>query len=195
MKKIGGPFDYSTAYNLLGVRKKINVNYNTYLKCGDDESIHLVFHWTSIIIYYPDGSIELNNGEFWKPTTRDRLNEYAYNINIRVHNGNWLVSRPSDINYFFFENHMVIHPDKPITTLPYGANYIEEKTGKNINSLDDIADVIHNCDYTILRKMWRKHLVRYFIAYYAPFDFLPLIASSATGEVSNAIKERFEKGK
>ena len=187
-----GPLNYNSALDLLCGSSFKKIYNNTYLFHENDGSIALIFHETKIIIYHPDGSLTLNTGGIYQTkTTKSRLNEYLENITINTVNGFWAVSNGGHFSYEF-EDHMTISSDGRISTCPVGIDYIEEETGEDINSLKDMITVLENASTDILKKLWKKSLIRIYIAYYASLEFLALVAASVTGTTQHVIKQRFE---
>lgn len=64
---------------------------NTYL-FKDDEIFRIRFHATDIVRIYNDGLYLIDNGGWFTPTTKNRINSYAP-INIYTRKGHWFYEK------------------------------------------------------------------------------------------------------
>lgn len=68
------PTSYAEAQRMLGGKPRKNIAHNTELQTGQEGAIGLVYHWTEIVTFYPNGMVRLNTGGYETATTKDRLN-------------------------------------------------------------------------------------------------------------------------
>jgi hypothetical protein len=71
-----GPNTYDGFDGYLGRKSRRKLSHNVYAE-RDGADITIVFHWTAIITYHPDGTIVLNSGDYRTVTTKSNLNQYT----------------------------------------------------------------------------------------------------------------------
>ena len=71
-----GPNTYDGFDKYLGRKDQRKLSHNVYA-VRDGEDITIVFHWTAILRYQPDGRIVLNSGGYRSVTTKGNLNQYS----------------------------------------------------------------------------------------------------------------------
>ena len=73
---------YHDAKTLLDLRKRqghprAKLHKNVYLEPRDNDVIAVRYHDTEIVVYYPDGRIELHSGGWRTASTKKNLNIYS----------------------------------------------------------------------------------------------------------------------
>ena len=71
-----GPNTYDGYDKYLGRKNRRKLSHNVYV-VRDSEDITIVFHWTAILRYSPDGWVVLNSGGYQTMTTKVNLNQYS----------------------------------------------------------------------------------------------------------------------
>ena len=71
-----GPNTYDGFDGYLGRKDRRKLSHNVYA-VRDGADITIVYHWTAIIRYRPDGRVVLNSGGFRTVTTKSNLNQYS----------------------------------------------------------------------------------------------------------------------
>lgn len=66
---------YRSASQFLGNKEKRKLANNTWIVRGGDDSIGVVLHKTTIVRYYPNGTVTLNSGGYRSATTKQRINQ------------------------------------------------------------------------------------------------------------------------
>jgi len=174
-----GPLTYNYANDYLGSKESRLIDYNTYL-IRDSDSILVRFYHTAIVQFFPDGSIELNTGEWDTVTTRERMNEVLGGIEVFVQDHEWCVSIKGT-NYLYHD-HMIIRPDGTSDAMKVGVYAINNVVQEEISSEEDAAELISSYTIKALKSLWRKcNRGRDLIVYYAPIVFIPLIIPRASG--------------
>ena len=93
--------DYKEAKEILdakhGDKNSKKIANNTYLKRYDNGNIAVRLHKTDIILFKPNGAIELNSGGWKTVTTKARMNEFLpQQYGIHQEKGVWYVSLNSN---------------------------------------------------------------------------------------------------
>jgi hypothetical protein len=71
-----GPNTFDGFDGYLGKKDRRKLSHNVYAE-RDGADIVIIFHWTKIIRYRPDGSVVLNSGGYRSVTTKANLNQYS----------------------------------------------------------------------------------------------------------------------
>lgn len=58
-------------------RKTRKVGNNTYAEIEYDNSVSIRLHGTTVVRFYPNGTIKLNSGGWHTSTTKNRINKYS----------------------------------------------------------------------------------------------------------------------
>lgn len=100
------------------IHRTIGGNFRGYgYKCeyrANAESVIAVrYHSTDVVLYYPDGRIELNSGGYTTNTTKQRINDFCYSsaAHIRVYQKNYDWYVVTKYGEHEFKDHMIIYPD------------------------------------------------------------------------------------
>jgi len=126
--------NYTEAENYLGNKNKRPLAYKTKLIRRDSETIAVRHHDTDIIVYYQDGTIILDNGGFYSPTTKERMNLFTpSNIRIYQEKSIWFVSDPNIDKDITFTRPTIIEPDGTIEPTHTVDLKHEQKRLKQIN--------------------------------------------------------------
>ena len=60
------------------------------------EAIALQYHWTDVVVAYPDGSVVLRHGGWWTKTTKERINRYLPSgYTLYQKNYTWYLATPN----------------------------------------------------------------------------------------------------
>lgn len=103
---------YRAAKELLDLRARqghprAKLHKNVYLEPRSDGKIAVKYHDTDIVTYYPNSRIQLSNGGWQTPSTKQNLNSYSP-FHIRQEKGVWYVSVGPDRDKVKFENGMIL---------------------------------------------------------------------------------------
>lgn len=177
-----GSLDYASALQHLESRRPNNIDYNTYLERGSDDTIIIRLYSTAIVRFFPDGAIQLNTGGWDTPTIRERISQ-SVDIKLYSEKGDLYFST-TDREYIFHDG-VIIQADGSTDAVRvdlYTLNYIVEE---EISTEEDAARLISSCTLKTLKSLWRKcKKGKALIAYYAPIAFIPLIVPRAKGHES-----------
>lgn len=81
---------YGAAEAILQDKQIIEVGHNTYLRRLADNKIGVHLHRTDVVVYYKDGTVELNSGGFETVTTKDRMNKFSP-VGVQQTNREWFM--------------------------------------------------------------------------------------------------------
>lgn len=111
--------DYATARNFLGHREKRKLANNTLIAHLGQGHIGVKLHRTWIVIYYPDGNIELNSGGYQTVTTKQRMNELLPPwLGVVQRRGDWFLHNTITGQSVPFHDGEVVDGVRPDTALP-----------------------------------------------------------------------------
>jgi hypothetical protein len=116
---------YQQARELLNLRKSQGRNYaklhhNVYLEPRANDYIAVKYHNTDIVVYHPDGKIELHCGGWRTATTKRNINAYSP-FSVWQEKGVWYVNKGPDFDpgtIMEFEDGMILTRPKPHDLLP-----------------------------------------------------------------------------
>jgi len=74
--KFPGPNTYDGFDAYLGRKNRRPLSHNVYV-VRDGVDIVVVYHWTNILTFRPDGTVMLNSGGFRTVTTKGNINQYS----------------------------------------------------------------------------------------------------------------------
>ena len=84
--------DYESASDYLGDKEERPLSgVHTRLHRIDKRTIAVRYHWTDVVTYNKGRRTRINNGGWFTPTTKNRINEYT-NAGISQMNFEWYVS-------------------------------------------------------------------------------------------------------
>ena len=81
--------NYKTANEILKNRDEKKVAHETWLKRIDENEIAVVYHATSVVRYFKDGTITLHDGGWATVTTKKRINDFQKIGNVFQKNYEW----------------------------------------------------------------------------------------------------------
>jgi hypothetical protein len=58
-------------------RQTRKIGNNTYAEIEYDNSVSIRLHGTTVVRFYPNGTVKLNSGGWHTNTTKDRINKYS----------------------------------------------------------------------------------------------------------------------
>ncbi len=103
------PYNYETANEILKNRDSKKLKHETWLERISENEIAVVYHATSVVQYFKDGSVKLNNGGWATPTTKRRINLYQQCGKVFQEKFEWFFVFNRDFkNPIPFENGMVV---------------------------------------------------------------------------------------
>ena len=110
---------YQQARALLDLRKSQGRDYaklrrNVYLESRANDCIAVVYHQTDIVVYHPDGEIELRCGGWFTVTTKQNINRFSP-FTVYQEKGIWYVNKGPDftqIDIVKFEDGMILDAPK-----------------------------------------------------------------------------------
>jgi len=76
---------------------RAKLHKNVYLESRSDGKIAVKYHGTDIIVYHPDGKIELDNGGWRTSSTKRNLNMYSP-FHVYQEKGVWYVNKGPDFH-------------------------------------------------------------------------------------------------
>jgi hypothetical protein len=95
---------FSGADGFLGERKAAKIGHNTTVERRGTDQIAVRYHFTDVVTYNRDGSVEVNNGGWPTNTTRERIRTFSpVNVYQRDSREYWADGRP-------FTGHLVLSP-------------------------------------------------------------------------------------
>jgi len=101
---------YETASNFLGSKEDRPLpGRSTRLHRLSDSSIAVRYHWTNVVTYHDDGSIELDSGGHHTSTTKARINKYSP-VHVYQRNFEWIVDFTMDDSTEFSDG-MIVEED------------------------------------------------------------------------------------
>ncbi len=65
---------YERAKDLTGKRGHKKIANNTHVRLLPSGIVALQYHDTNVVLVHPDGCVELNTGNWWTVTTKERMN-------------------------------------------------------------------------------------------------------------------------
>lgn len=106
---------YQQAKALLDLRKRqgrgyAKLSHNVYLEPRADDCIAVKYHATDIIVYHPDGKIELHCGGWFTRTTKQNISAYSP-FAVWQDKGVWYVNKGPDFveaDIMPFEDGMIL---------------------------------------------------------------------------------------
>ena len=92
---------YQQAKALLDLRKsqgrnRAKLHHNVYLEPRADDCIAVKYHQTDIVIYHPDGKIELHCGGWYTATTKQNISAFSPFV-VWQEKGVWYVNKGPDL--------------------------------------------------------------------------------------------------
>lgn len=102
---------------------RAKLHKNVYLEPRSDGKIAVKYHDTDIVIYHPDGKIELDNGGWQTPSTKKNLGTYSP-FYVYQEKGVWYVHIGPDAhdrNIIEFERGMILDTPNWVTDARVGA--------------------------------------------------------------------------
>ncbi len=74
--KFPGPNTYDGFDAWLGRKDRRKLSHNVYAERVGG-AIEIIFHWTAILVYRPNGEVSLTSGGYQSVTTKVNLNQYS----------------------------------------------------------------------------------------------------------------------
>ena len=81
---------YGAAEAILQDKMAIEAGHNTFLRRLAKDKIGVRLHYTDIVIYHKDGTVELNSGGYETVTTKDRINKFSP-VGVQQTNREWFM--------------------------------------------------------------------------------------------------------
>lgn len=106
---------YQQAKALLDLRRRqgrdyAKLHHNVYLEPRADDCIAVKYHETDIVVYHPDGKIELHCGGWFTTTTKQNISAYSP-FAVWQEKGVWYVNKGPDFvqaDIMEFEDGMIL---------------------------------------------------------------------------------------
>lgn len=199
---------YHTANETLGTRDSRKIANHTYLQRRKDDRISVLLHGTYIVTYYPNDYIVLRTGGWETVTTKDRISNSLFNIQLGSIKGNWTITDSKGREYYYKESDVTL-PDGTETygvcITPSGeilncqlvlASLISDVAGVECTN-ESCIKVLAGMALKEIKKLWRRAKdYRSVVIEHCQYDLLPLFVGECTGQGrwESILKTRLARG-